>query len=146
MTTAMFIITSNNKTPQSLNRWHSCFPLHWSWPNGGSEFVMLESQGFFYSSKTVILWNNIIIILSINNIMKGVVVKLRMKRERETEVRPLSKAPNPQLLPWRRSINGCPLLQVCSQCVCSLGWVKCRVQILSMGHHTCHTSRPSFLS
>ncbi len=29
-----------------------------------------------------------------------------------TEVRPLSKAPNPQLLPGRRSI-GCPLLQVC---------------------------------
>ncbi len=29
-----------------------------------------------------------------------------------TEVRPLSKAPNPQLLPGRRSV-GCPLLQVC---------------------------------
>ncbi len=29
-----------------------------------------------------------------------------------TEVRPLSKAPNPQLLPVRRSV-GCPLLQVC---------------------------------
>ncbi len=35
-----------------------------------------------------------------------------------TEV-PLSKAPNPQLLPGRRSINGCPLLRVCV-CVCSL--------------------------
>ncbi len=36
-----------------------------------------------------------------------------------TEV-PLSKAPNPQLLPRRRSINGCPLLRVCvhSVCVC----------------------------
>ncbi len=30
-----------------------------------------------------------------------------------TEMRPLSKAPNPQLLPGRRSINGCPLLHVC---------------------------------
>ncbi len=29
-----------------------------------------------------------------------------------TEVRPLSKAPNPQLLPGRRSVS-CPLLQVC---------------------------------
>ncbi len=29
-----------------------------------------------------------------------------------TEVRPLSKAPNPQLLPGRRSV-GCLLLQVC---------------------------------
>ncbi len=64
-----------------------------------------------------------------------------------TEVRPLSKAPNPQMLPGRRSI-GCPLLRVCVHgmcvcmcvcsllCVCVLGWVKCRAQILSMGHHT----------
>ncbi len=29
-----------------------------------------------------------------------------------TEVRPLSKAPNPQLLPGRRNV-GCPLLQMC---------------------------------
>ncbi len=48
-----------------------------------------------------------------------------------TEV-PLSKAPNPQLLPGRRSINGCPLLRVCVH----FGWVKCRAQIPSMGHHT----------
>ncbi len=49
-----------------------------------------------------------------------------------TEV-PLSKAPNPQLLPGRRSINGCPLLRVCVHgvCVCvftavfvHFGWVK----------------------
>ncbi len=39
------------------------------------------------------------------------------------EVRPLSKAPNPQLLPGRRNV-GCPLLQVCT-----LGWVKCREHI-----------------
>ncbi len=50
-----------------------------------------------------------------------------------TEV-PLSKAPNPQLLPGSRSINGCPLRRVCvhSVCVCvcvftavcvHLGWV-----------------------
>ncbi len=38
-----------------------------------------------------------------------------------TEVRPLSKALNPQLLPGRRSV-GCPLLQVCV-------WVKCREHI-----------------
>ncbi len=61
-----------------------------------------------------------------------------------TEV-PLSKAPNPQLLPGRRSINGCPLLRVCVHgvCVCvftavcvHFGWDKCRAQIPSMGHHT----------
>ncbi len=55
-----------------------------------------------------------------------------------TEGRTLSKAPNPQLLPARRSI-GCPLLQVCVcslLCVCALGWVKCRTQIPSIGHHT----------
>ncbi len=34
-----------------------------------------------------------------------------------TEV-PLSKAPNPQLLPGYRSINGCPLLWVCVHGVC----------------------------
>ncbi len=62
-----------------------------------------------------------------------------------TEVRPLSKAPNPQLLPGRRSINGCLLLRVCVHgvCVCvftavcvHLGWVKCRALIPSMGNHT----------
>ncbi len=53
-----------------------------------------------------------------------------------TEV-PLSKAPNPQLLPGRRSINGCPLLRVCVHCcVCALWMGKCRAQIPSMGHHT----------
>ncbi len=58
-----------------------------------------------------------------------------------TEV-PLSKAPYPQLLPGIR-INGCPLLRVCVHgvcvcsllCVCAIGWVKCRAQIPSMGHH-----------
>ncbi len=54
---------------------------------------------------------------------------------------PLSKAPNPQLLPGRRSINGCPLLRVCVHGVCvftavcvHLGCDKCRAR--SMGHHT----------
>ncbi len=38
----------------------------------------------------------------------------------KTEVRPLSKAPNHELLPGRRSA-GCPLLQVCVfVCVCLL--------------------------
>ncbi len=55
----------------------------------------------------------------------------------------LSKAPNPQLLHGCRRINGCPLLGVCVHGVCRLiavcvhlGWVKCRAQIPSMGHHT----------
>ncbi len=49
----------------------------------------------------------------------------------------LSKTPNPHLLPGRRSINGCPLLRVCVHGVCvHFGWVKCRAQIPSMGHHT----------
>ncbi len=50
---------------------------------------------------------------------------------------------NPQLLPGRRSINGCPLPLVCVHGVCvftavcvHFGWVKCRAQIPSMGHHT----------
>ncbi len=50
---------------------------------------------------------------------------------------------NPQLLPRRRSIKGCPLLQVCVHGVCvftavcvHFGWVKCRARIQSMGHHT----------
>ncbi len=56
---------------------------------------------------------------------------------------PLSKAPNPQLLPGRRSINGCPLLRVCVHGVCVFisvcvyfVWVKCRAKIPKMGHHT----------
>ncbi len=37
----------------------------------------------------------------------------RLRQELSTtEVRPLSNAPNPQLLPGRRSV-GCPLLRVC---------------------------------
>ncbi len=53
------------------------------------------------------------------------------------------KAPNPKLLPGHRSINGCPLLRVCVHCMCvftavcmQFGWVNCRAQIPSMGHHT----------
>ncbi len=61
-----------------------------------------------------------------------------------TEVRPVSKAPNPQLLPGRHSINSCPLLWVCVHgvCVCSLLTAVCvhlggcRAQITSLGHHT----------
>ncbi len=53
-----------------------------------------------------------------------------------TEVRPLSKAPNPQL---PRSKNVYPLLWVCVHGVCvhySLGWVKCRAQ---MSHTSLNT-------
>ncbi len=39
-----------------------------------------------------------------------------------TEVRALSKAPNPQLL-------AAVLAAHCSRCVCGLGWVKCREHI-----------------
>ncbi len=39
----------------------------------------------------------------------------------------LSRAPNPQLLPGRRSINGCPLLQVCVHCVLVCVCVHCCV-------------------
>ncbi len=47
-----------------------------------------------------------------------------------TEV-PLSKAPNPQLL--RVCVHGvCVFTAVCVH----FGWVKCRAQIPSMGHHT----------
>ncbi len=57
-----------------------------------------------------------------------------------TEV-PLSKAPNPQLLPRRRSINGCP----CSGCVFTVcvftavcvhfGWVNCRARHFHFQNH-----------
>ncbi len=61
-----------------------------------------------------------------------------------TEVRPLSKAPNPQLLPGRRSI-GCPLLRVCVHGVCVFTTVcvhldglnaehKFRVWVAILGH------------
>ncbi len=43
-----------------------------------------------------------------------------------TEVRPLSKAPNPQLLPGHHWLPTAPG-------VCALGWVKCRAQILHLG-------------
>ncbi len=58
------------------------------------------------------------------------------------EVRPLSKAPNPQLLPrapqyWLPTAPGVYSRCVCVHCyVRALGWVKCRAQIQSMGHHT----------
>ncbi len=46
-------------------------------------------------------------------VTRGCGFKSRLRQELSmTEVRPLSKAPNPQLLPGRRSV-GCPLLQVC---------------------------------
>ncbi len=49
----------------------------------------------------------------------GVNVQRSLHLQYQTEVRPLSKAPNPQLLPGRRSI-GCPLLRMCVHGVCSL--------------------------
>ncbi len=53
-----------------------------------------------------------------------------------TEVRPLSKAPNPQLLPGRRSI-GCPLLRVCVHyCVCALGWLNAEHKFQATCGHT----------
>ncbi len=43
-----------------------------------------------------------------------------------TEVRPLSKPPNPQLLPGRRNVG---LILPTAPGVCALGWVKCREHI-----------------
>ncbi len=49
---------------------------------------------------------------SIGLVTRGCGFEPRPRQELSmTEVRPLSKAPNPQLLPGRRSV-GCPLLQV----------------------------------
>ncbi len=48
-----------------------------------------------------------------NLVIRGCGFESRLRLELSpTEVRPLSKAPNPQLLPARRSV-GWPLLQVC---------------------------------
>ncbi len=48
-------------------------------------------------------------------VTQGCGFKFRLwQEESTTEVRPLGKAPNPQLLPGRRNV-GCPLLQVCVQ-------------------------------
>ncbi len=60
-------------------------------------------------------------------------------------MRPLSKAPNPQLLPGRRSI-GCPLLRVCVHCcVCvHLDGLnaehKFRVWVTILGHTSLQNS------
>ncbi len=56
---------------------------------------------------------------------------------------PLCKAPNPQLLPGCRSINGCPLLWVCVHSVCvHFGWVNAehefRVWVTKLGHMSRH--------
>ncbi len=50
-----------------------------------------------------------------------------------TEV-PLSKAPNPQLLPGRHSINGCSLLQVCVHGVCVFTVCVCTLDGLNAEH------------
>ncbi len=79
---------------------------------------------------------------------RGVNVQLDFTLNTTTEV-PLSKAPNPQLLPGHRNINGCPLLRVCVHGVCvftdvcgHIGWVNAEhkfwvwVTILGcMSHH-----------
>ncbi len=114
-----------------LHIYHVNIMLHirqWqSWPNRSS--VRLVTQGSGFESR---VWQE----LSVGGRWITVVLSTF---NTTTEVRPLSKAPNPHLLPGCCSI-GCPLLQVCvcsrCVCVCALGWVKCREQILSMGHHT----------
>lgn len=57
-----------------------------------------------------------------------------------TEVRPLSKVPNPQQLPSHCSKKWLPTPVVClftaHCCVCALGWDKCKAQIPNMGYHT----------
>ncbi len=72
----------------------------------------------------------------------GVNVQRSLLLNTTTEV-PLSKAPNPQLLPGCRSIDGPTAPGVCVHSVCvftavcvHFGWVNCIAQITSMGHHT----------
>ncbi len=50
-----------------------------------------------------------------------------------TEV-PLSKAPNPQLLPGRCSINGFPLLRVCVHSLCVFTAVVCTLDGINAEH------------
>ncbi len=78
----------------------------------------------------------------------GVNVQCSLLLNTTTEV-PLSKAPNPQLLPRVPQHKWPQLLQVCVHSVCvftavcvHFGWVNCIAQITSMGHHTwpCFTS------
>ncbi len=58
-------------------------------------------------------------------VTRGCGFEFRLQLELSTtEVRPLSKAPNPQLLPGRHSV-GLPT----APSVCALGWVKCREHI-----------------
>ncbi len=61
---------------------------------------------------------------SVGLVTRGCGFESQLRQELSmTEVRPLSKAPNLQMLPERRCV-GCPLLQVCA-----FGWVKCREHI-----------------
>ncbi len=62
--------------------------------------------------------------------MEGVNVQSSLHPQYHDEV-PLSKAPNPQLLPGRRSINSCPLLRVC---VCVFTAVCVHVRWVSAEH------------
>ncbi len=65
----------------------------------------------------------------------GVNVQRSLHTQYHDEV-PLSKTPNPQLNKWLPTAPGVCVHGVCV-CVCvHLGWVKCRAQIQSMGHHT----------
>ncbi len=60
----------------------------------------------------------------------------------------LEQGTKPPTVPRGPQQYGCPLLRVCVYgvcvcvcvcvhcCVCALGWVKCRAQLPSMGHHT----------
>ncbi len=63
-----------------------------------------------------------------------------------TEMRSLSKAPNPQLLPVAALAAHCSVCVCVFTAVCALGWVKCRAQISSMGHHTWPHVTSSLLS
>ncbi len=64
--------------------------------------------------------------------MGEVNIKLSLHFDTTTEV-PLSKAPNPQLLPGHRSI-GCPLLRVCAHGVCVLTTVCVHLDGLNAEH------------
>ncbi len=62
-----------------------------------------------------------------------------------TEVRPLSKALNPQLLPGRRCI-GCPLLWVCVHSVCLCVFVRFSLLCVCTWMVKCIAQAPSMES
>ncbi len=96
-------------------------PLHKTTPMPRSWVWLL---GSIYAGKMFTLGAVMALMDSVALVTRGWGFESQLRQELSTtEVRPLSKAPNPRLLSGRCSV-GCPLLQVCA-----LGWVKCRAHI-----------------